>query len=107
MIFLINWKQKNKLTFCNCGCNLDKMKCYLERSCFVCCCQKFIYPRKDTIFENCKLSLKICFEALARYCDNKKITAQFLSSELNINYKSAYRLLKKFKGIENIEETFL
>ncbi|AGR41186.1 hypothetical protein [Spiroplasma taiwanense] len=106
MEFSIQKKQTLNLKYCKCGCNLSNLKCYESRSCFVCCCNNFIYPRKDLIFENSKLPLKTWFLAIAIFLNNSKITAERLRLELNINYKSAYYMLKKLKNEKNLISFF-
>lgn len=81
------------------------LKCYEERSCFVCCCNHFIYPRKDTIFENSKLPLQKWFLGIAYFNQHQKVTGQALSDFLDINYKSAYYMIQKLRK-NNLQDFF-
>jgi hypothetical protein len=105
MLFLIKKRELKTGSCAACGCMASNLKCYEERSCFVCCCNHFIYPRKDTIFENSKLPLQKWFLGIAYFNQHQKVTGQALSNFLDINYKSAYYMIQKLRK-NNLQDFF-
>jgi copper chaperone CopZ len=83
MLFLIKKRELKTGSCAACGCMASDLKCYEERSCFVCCCNHFIYPRKDTIFENSKLPLQKWFLGIAYFNQHQKVTGQALSDSMS------------------------
>jgi hypothetical protein len=104
MLFLI---KKRELKTGSCGrmrMQGKRLKMLWRTSCFVCCCNHFIYPRK-TPFWKFQLPLQKWFLGIAYFNQHQKVTGQALSDFLDINYKSAYYMIQKLRK-NNLQDFF-
>src|SRR3989339_464223 len=77
---------------CSCGGKYSQLKGRLKFQCSKCRFQ--IAPLVGTIFQKSHIPIKLWFQALVMFSNAKSgLSAKYLEREINVNYKTAWRML--------------
>ena len=104
--YFLDIRYKGNLTCPHCGATVSIYR-YRERPKFFQCstCNNTFSPFKDTIFKKTHLDLRLWFFAIKEFLNSRKgISACYLERELDVTYKTAWRMLQQLRIAMNNKE---